>query len=179
MAASDIILFFLWFRLLLAFCKSPHRVLTCNMQVTKNRRNKPARRSVKQSGNRLRFRRSPCPIANLLEIVGDKWSLLVARDLLRGRVTYSQLLDSPERIPTNILADRLKRLEKAGIITRAPYQERPMRYAYKLTDKGRDFSDLFSAIVRWARRHLPGTRTFDELGTHSARRKKKSPKTVN
>jgi DNA-binding HxlR family transcriptional regulator len=133
------------------------------MQVTKIRGNRPARRSGKQSSKRLRFPRSPCPIANLLDIVGDKWSLLVARDLLRGRMTYSQLLDSPERIPTNILADRLKRLEKAGIITRAPYQERPMRYAYKLTDKGRDFGDLLSAIVRWARRHLPGTRTFDEV----------------
>jgi DNA-binding HxlR family transcriptional regulator len=79
--------------------------------------------------------RSPCPIANLLDIVGDKWSLLVARDLFRGRTTYSQLLDSPEQISTNILADRLKRLEKAGIITRSPYQQRPVRYAYQLTKK--------------------------------------------
>jgi DNA-binding HxlR family transcriptional regulator len=144
------------------------------MQVTKKRRNGPARRSAKQSSNRLRFPRSPCPIANLLDIVGDKWSLLVARDLFRGRTTYSQLLDSPERIPTNILADRLKRLEKAGIISRSPYQERPVRYAYKLTDKGRDFSDLLSAVVRWAKRHLPGTRTFDQLSPDAARPKQRS-----
>jgi DNA-binding HxlR family transcriptional regulator len=138
--------------------------------VTKKRRKRPARRSEKQVGQQKRFARSPCPIANLLDIVGDKWSLLVARDLLRGRTTYGQLLESPEHIPTNILADRLKRLEKAGIITRSPYHQRPVRYAYQLTKKGRDFSDLLSAIVRWARRHLPETRTFDEVSATSSDR---------
>jgi DNA-binding HxlR family transcriptional regulator len=144
------------------------------MQVTKTRRNRPTRHSEKQLSQQKRFPRSPCPIANLLDIVGDKWSLLVARDLLRGRATYGQLLDSPEQIPTNILADRLKRLEKAGIITRSPYQERPVRYAYKLTKKGRDFGDLLSAIVRWARQHLPGTRTFDEFPARSESRNRRS-----
>ena len=132
------------------------------MQVRKKRPLR-ARDSAGRAGEPVRFARSPCPIANLLDIVGDKWSLLVARDLLRGRTTYGQLLDSPEQIPTNILADRLKRLEKAGIITRSPYHQRPVRYAYQLTKKGRDFSDLLSAIVRWARRHLPETRTFEEV----------------
>lgn len=127
----------------------------------------------------MRFPRSPCPIANVLDLVGDKWSLLVTRDLLRGRATYSELLDSPERIPTNILADRLKRLEKTGIITRSPYQQRPVRYVYKLTSKGKDFGDLLAAVIRWARRHLPATRTFDELGARPAKRKKKSRQTVN
>jgi DNA-binding HxlR family transcriptional regulator len=139
------------------------------MQVTQKRRKRPARRSEKQVSQQKRFPRSPCPIANLLDIVGDKWSLLVARDLFRGRTTYGQLLDSPEQIPTNILADRLKRLEKAGIITRSPYQQRPVRYAYQLTKKGRDFSDLLSAIVRWARQHLPETRTFDEVQASAGR----------
>ncbi len=122
----------------------------------------------------MRFLRSPCPIANVLDLVGDKWSLLVARDLLRGADTYGQLLQSPERIPTNILADRLKRLEKAGIITRSPYQTRPVRYAYKLTQKGRDFGDLLRAVVRWARQHLPRTRTFDELPPRARNAKRQS-----
>src|SRR5262249_44306293 len=142
------------------------------MQVKKNPRSRFSEASTKQSGQRARFLRSPCPIANLLDIVGDKWSLLVARDLFRGRTTYSELLDSPERIPTNILADRLKRLEKAGIITRSPYQQRPVRYAYELTRKGRDFGDLLWAITRWAKRHLPGTRTFDELSARTTHRKR-------
>ena len=60
--------------------------------------------------------RSPCPIANALDVVGDKWTLLVVRDLLRGKRTYSELLASPERIPTNLLAERLERLERAGLM---------------------------------------------------------------
>ena len=56
------------------------------------------------------FRRSPCAIASTLDLVGDKWSLLVIRDMLHGKRTFGELLESPEKIPTNILADRLKRL---------------------------------------------------------------------
>jgi len=66
-----------------------------------------------------------------------KWSLLVVRDLLRGNVTYGELQNSPEGIPTNILADRLKRLEEAGLIAKSAYQEHPVRYAYELTEKGK------------------------------------------
>jgi DNA-binding HxlR family transcriptional regulator len=106
------------------------------------------------------FRRSACAIASTLDLVGDKWSLLVIRDMLHGKRTYSELLDSPEAIPTNILADRLKRLEEAGIIASSPYQERPVRYAYALTDKGAALGDVLLALIRWGRRHIPGTRTL-------------------
>lgn len=103
------------------------------------------------------FPRSPCAVASSLDIVGDKWSLLVVRDLLYGKRTYKELSDSPERIPTNILADRLKRLEDAGIVSSAPYHERPVRYAYTLTPKGRDLGEVLLAFVRWGKRHIPGT----------------------
>jgi DNA-binding HxlR family transcriptional regulator len=103
------------------------------------------------------FPRSPCAVANSLDIVGDKWSLLVVRDLLHGKHTYKELADSPERIPTNILADRLKRLEDAGIVSSVPYQERPVRYAYALTPKGKDLGGVLRAFARWGRRHMPGT----------------------
>jgi DNA-binding HxlR family transcriptional regulator len=103
------------------------------------------------------FLRSPCAVANSLDIVGDKWSLLVVRDLLQGKRTYKELADSPERIPTNILADRLRRLEDAGIVGSAPYQQRPVRYAYTLTAKGKDLGDVLLAFVRWGKRHIPGT----------------------
>ncbi|HET9836425.1 MAG TPA: helix-turn-helix domain-containing protein [Rhodanobacteraceae bacterium] len=109
------------------------------------------------------FTRSPCPVANSLDIVGDKWSLLVVRDLLYGKRTYGELADSPEHIPTNILADRLKRLEAAGVITSAPYQQRPVRYAYTLTPKGRELGDVLRAFVHWGKRHIPGTATLDEV----------------
>jgi len=103
------------------------------------------------------FTRSPCAVANSLDIVGDKWSLLVVRDLLHGKRTYGELADSPERIPTNILADRLKRLEAAGIVSSTPYQERPVRHAYTLTPKGKDLGGVLLAFVRWGKRHIPGT----------------------
>jgi DNA-binding HxlR family transcriptional regulator len=111
-----------------------------------------------------RIRRSLCPVASTLDLVGDKWSLLVIRDLLHGQHTYSELSASPERIPTNILADRLRRLEEAGLIESAPYQERPVRYAYTLSEKGRELGDVVMALVRWGKRHIPGTRTYGESG---------------
>jgi DNA-binding HxlR family transcriptional regulator len=109
-----------------------------------------------------RFPRSRCPIANLLDIVGDKWSLLVVRDLFRGNATYSELLDAPEKIPTNILAERLKRLEKAGLVAKSPYRQRPLRHAYRLTKKGEDLRHVLVALVRWGNRHVAGaSQTLD------------------
>jgi len=107
--------------------------------------------------NRKAFPRSPCALANSLDLVGDRWSLLVVRDLLQGKHTYGELADSREGIPTNILADRLKRLEAAGILIKAPYQERPVRYSYTLTQKGKDLGNVLLAFVRWGTQHIPGT----------------------
>jgi DNA-binding HxlR family transcriptional regulator len=114
--------------------------------------------SVKQVAD---FARSNCAVASTLDIVGDKWSLLVIRDLFAGKSTYSELLATDERMPTNILADRLRRLEDAGIIERNAYQERPVRFAYTLTPKGRDMGEILIAIVRWGRKHIPGTVALD------------------
>ena len=107
------------------------------------------------------FMRSACAIASSLDLVGDKWSLLVVRDLLHGKHTYGELAKSPERIPTNILADRLKRLEAAGIIVGTPYQRRPVRYAYTLTPKGTALGDVLLAFVRWGKQYIPGTVTLN------------------
>jgi DNA-binding HxlR family transcriptional regulator len=108
------------------------------------------------------FPRSACAVANSLDVVGDKWSLLVVRDLLHGKRTYGELVNSPERIPTNILADRLKRLEAAGIIVRTPYQQHPVRYSYTLTPKGSALGEVLLAFVRWGKRHIPGTLTLNQ-----------------
>jgi DNA-binding HxlR family transcriptional regulator len=110
------------------------------------------------------LRRSPCAVANTLDLVGDKWTLLVVRDLLHGKQTFGELLDSPEGIPTNLLADRLKRLEEAGLVAASAYQERPVRYAYKLTDKGEALGEVLLAIVRWGSKHLPGTQVMRRPG---------------
>ena len=109
------------------------------------------------------FIRSACAIANSLDIVGDKWSLLVVRDLLHGKRTYGELARSPEGIPTNILAERLKRLESAGIIVSTPYQQRPVRYAYTLTPKGSALGEVLLAFVRWGKQHIPGTVILSEV----------------
>jgi DNA-binding HxlR family transcriptional regulator len=116
------------------------------------------------SGEATGFKRSACAVANTLDLVGDKWSLLVVRDLLHGKRTYGELADSPEGIPTNILAERLKRLQSAGIITSAPYQERPVRYAYTLTKKGTALGEVLLAIVRWGKEYIPGAQVLRQGG---------------
>ncbi|HZF26170.1 MAG TPA: helix-turn-helix domain-containing protein [Steroidobacteraceae bacterium] len=108
-------------------------------------------------------------MASTLDLVGDKWSLLVIRDLLHGKRTYGEILASPEGIPTNILADRLRRLEAAELIRSTPYQERPVRYAYELSEKGRDLGEVVLSLVRWGKRHIPGTRTYSELPASAGR----------
>jgi DNA-binding HxlR family transcriptional regulator len=113
--------------------------------------------------------RSPCAVASTLDLVGDKWSLLVIRDLLRGLSTYKELQNSPERIPTNILADRLKRLEEAGLIAKTAYQEHPVRFAYRLTEKGKALREVLGAFARWGKAHIPGTRTLEIPKEQSAR----------
>ena len=108
-------------------------------------------------------KRSACPAACALDLAGDKWTLLVVRDLLRGRSTYGELADSPEGIPTNILADRLRRMEENGLIKAKPYQQRPVRYAYSLTEKGRGLGEVLAAVARWGNRYIPGTRVMPEF----------------
>jgi DNA-binding HxlR family transcriptional regulator len=136
------------------------------MQVT-NVRTKPGKKKPKTGGRGSM--RSPCAVACTLDLVGDKWSLLVVRDLLRGDVTYSELQNSREGIPTNILADRLKKLEGAGLITKSAYQEHPVRYVYRLTEKGKALRDVLGAIVRWGKEHIPGTVVMERPAMSSAR----------
>ncbi len=110
----------------------------------------------------VRTPRSLCPIAITLDVVGDKWSLLIVRDLVLGKSRFSEFLASPEGVTTNILADRLKRLEAEGLVSRSLYQERPRRYAYRLTDKGRALVPVLQAICRWASTWRPDAGTAPE-----------------
>lgn len=93
--------------------------------------------------------RSVCPLARTLEVVGDRWTLLIVRDLLSGKSRFNEFLSSPEGVTTNILADRLKRMEANGLITKALYQQRPSRYAYSLTEKGRALIPVLQEICSW------------------------------
>jgi len=106
------------------------------------------------------FKRSPCPVANTLDVIGDKWSLLVLRDLFAGKSTYCEMHQSPEAIPTNILADRLSRLVEQGLVDKAPYQQKPVRYAYTLTQKGRDLGPVLIEMVNWGEKYFPGSKAM-------------------
>lgn len=101
--------------------------------------------------------RSGCPIGRTLDIVGDRWSLLIIRDLVNGKSRFNEFLTSPEAITTNVLTDRLTSLEQAGILSREPYQLRPKRFAYRLTSMGWDLLPVLQDICRWANRHIEGT----------------------
>ena len=101
--------------------------------------------------------RSPCPVAGALDLVGDRWTLLVLRDLLTGKTRYGEFLASPEGISTNLLADRLQRMEAAGLITAIPYSEHPVRMDYRLTPAGRALRPVVDALATWGLAHLPGT----------------------
>ena len=106
--------------------------------------------------------RSSCPVACLLDLVGDKWTLLIVRDLLLGKSRYGEFHDSPEGIPTNILADRLKRLHEQGIVVKQVYQKRPERFEYVLTEKGRDLGPVVKACVFWGETHVAGSKAFEK-----------------
>ena len=107
--------------------------------------------------------RSRCPVSCILEIVGDKWTLLVVRDLLFGNHTFKELQASPEKIPSNILSDRLKRLEKSGLLRRELYQERPKRYAYYLTEKGKDLEQVMLSLIVWSNKYIPDTIKLEDI----------------
>ena len=106
------------------------------------------------------FKRSPCPVANTLDILGDKWTLLIIRDLFAGKKTYNEFAVSPEAIPTNILSERLKRLVEQGIVDKTPYQKRPVRYAYTLTAKGKELGPILAAMKNWGEKHIPGSKAM-------------------
>ena len=101
-------------------------------------------------------RRSLCPVACTLDVLGDRWSLLVVRDLMRGKKRYAEFVDSPEGIPTNILADRLKLLAANGVIQSRRYSQHPPRVEYELTAKGEDLRPILRAMVEWGIRHAGG-----------------------
>ena len=98
-----------------------------------------------------------CAVAKALDVVGDRWTLLVIRDLLYGQKRYSDFLASAERIPTNILADRLRRLERHGLITGVPYSEHPPRVEYSLTPAGWRLGRVVEALADWGAEQFPGT----------------------
>lgn len=96
----------------------------------------------------------PCNIAQTLNIIGDKWTLLILRQLMVGRDTYKEIKDHLEGIPSNLLSNRLKSLEQDQLITSELYQNHPPRYKYVLTESGMDLGNVFNSIIMWGEKHL-------------------------
>ena len=107
---------------------------------------------------KMSFQRSDCAVACALDVIGDKWTLLIIRDLFLGRSRYGEFLTAGEGIPTNILARRLRRLEAAGLVERTVDPRPRSRHAYRLTASGRRLGPVLNALIRWARSQIPGTR---------------------
>jgi DNA-binding HxlR family transcriptional regulator len=101
-----------------------------------------------------RKRRSGCPLNASVEMLGDRWSLLIIRDMmLRGSRTFKEFLEGHEAIATNILADRLRKLVAYGIITAEPDPSDGRRLNYSLTEKGIDLAPALTEMVLWAAAH--------------------------
>ena len=94
-----------------------------------------------------------CPVARTLEIIGDRWTPLIVRDMFLGKARFKDFLASSPGIPPKVLSDRLKMLEEQGLVERAVYSQHPLRAEYRLTDKGRSLEPVIEAIVRWGLEH--------------------------
>jgi len=105
-------------------------------------------------------RRSPCPVACTLDVLGDRWTLLVIRDLFLGRTRFKDFEESPEGIPTNILSERLERLLAAEIVEQVPVGEGAKRFGYRLTGKGKALGPVLVAIRDWGLKWEKGTRVM-------------------
>lgn len=101
--------------------------------------------------------RSGCPIATTLDIVGDRWSLVIVRDMIMGKARFGEFLKSPERIATSVLTDRLERLVAVGVVEARAYQDSPTRFEYRLTPMGVAMLPILQEVCRWANRFLPET----------------------
>lgn len=111
--------------------------------------------------------RSVCPVACTLDLVGDKWTLLVVRDLMFGKTHFKDFLASPEGVATNILTQRLARLMASGLIERYPSEVYAGRDAYRLTAKGLSLRPLLEQMAAWGLMHIEGT--SPRITYHSAR----------
>lgn len=96
----------------------------------------------------------PCNIAQSLNIIGDRWTLLIVHEILTGKSSFNEIKKSLNGISSNLLSDRLKYLEEEGLIKSELYSEHPPRYSYKLTKSGEELEHVFNALILWGSSHL-------------------------
>lgn len=95
-----------------------------------------------------------CPVARGLSVVGDRWTMLVLRDCFLGIRRFEKMQERLG-ITRHVLADRLRKLEGAGVLRREAYQERPLRHEYRLTERGKALYPMLVSLIDWANAHVP------------------------
>lgn len=105
----------------------------------------------------MKHARSCCPVACVLDLIGDKWTLLVIRDLFIGCSHFKDFANAPEGIATNILSNRLERLTKGGLVEKYPSQIRAGQKAYRLTEKGKSLGPVLKSVMKWGLENISGT----------------------
>ena len=113
-------------------------------------------------------KRSPCPVAATLDLVGDRWTLLIIRDLFAGKSRFRELAASPERIATNILAARLERLQACRLVVARSSAQRSGSSEYRLTARGRSLLPVLEAMRDWGLAHVRGTAARVSVKTGAA-----------
>jgi DNA-binding HxlR family transcriptional regulator len=106
-----------------------------------------------------------CSVARALEVVGERWTLLIVRDVFLGVRRFDEL-QADLGIARNVLQTRLERLVEHGVLEKRPYQERPLRHEYRLTEKGIDLWPTIVALLQWGDRHAPAPNGAPVLITH-------------
>jgi DNA-binding HxlR family transcriptional regulator len=118
--------------------------------------------------------RTHCPISYALDVFGDKWTLLIVRDLVfKGKRRYGEFAESEEKIATNILSDRLSRLEAEGLVTRSFDPDNARHRIYELTDEGLDLAPVLVEMILWSAKHDPQT-AADQGFVRKAKRNKRN-----
>lgn len=108
--------------------------------------------------------RSPCSISCALEIIGDKWTLLIVRDaLFKGYNSFSQFRDSTEKIASNILTNRLEKLVSNGIFTKIKNPKNGLKYDYQLTEVGLELEPVLMAIGNWGLENIDGVNNVQDI----------------
>ncbi|WP_428911441.1 winged helix-turn-helix transcriptional regulator [Niallia sp. Krafla_26] len=96
----------------------------------------------------------PCNIAQSLNIIGDRWTLLIVHEILNGNYLFNEIKKALPGISSNLLSDRLRYLEEEGVITTELYSEHPPRYRYTLTKSGQELEHVFNTLIIWGSNHL-------------------------
>jgi len=108
-------------------------------------------------------RRSDCPVACTLDLVGDRWTMLIVRDLVQGKRYFAEFQSSPEKIATNILSARLQVLCAQGLVEKIPDPTDQRRFAYELSEDGVRLRELLGDMARWGLKYFRGTKPLDGI----------------